>query len=181
MRTPNRHNGFVLIELVMTLILVGIIGVFTSFFIYTGVTGFLNSKKISETALRAQIAMDRISSELRHITSVTGEPVGKLPGTILKSITYTCADLPFERIIRYDKDKDLSKSIYNIYLSVNGIENILLDNVATFSLTLTSANQDNLSAPSENEISSIKLGFTVADVGTPFSVQIYPRSLIPYP
>jgi prepilin-type N-terminal cleavage/methylation domain-containing protein len=174
MRTPNRHNGFVLIELVMTLILVGIIGVFTSFFIYTGVTGFLNSKKISETALRAQIAMDRISAELRHINALSSSN----PPVTNVSITYTCSDLPYTRAIRFGQD---ANNINNIYLSVNGTENILLDNVATFSLNLIPANQDNLSAPSENEISAIRLGFTVADVGTPFSVRIYPRSLIPFP
>jgi prepilin-type N-terminal cleavage/methylation domain-containing protein len=178
MRAPNRHNGFVLIELVTTLVLVGIIGAFTGFFIYTGVSGFLSSKKISETALRAQIAMDRISAELRHITSATVEPAGRPPGSELNSITYTCSDLLGTRRIRYDSNY--------IYLNVkitNGPENenILLDNVATFSLKLFQANQDSLSAPSEYEISAIQLGFTVADVGTPFSVRIYPRSLIPFP
>lgn len=172
MCTPNRHNGFVLIELVMTLVLIGIIAAFTGFFIYTGVTGFLTSKKISETALRAQIAMDRISTELRHINALSSST----PPVANVSITYTCSDLPGTRRIRYD-----SKNIYLYVKDTTETENILLDNVATFSLTLTSANQDNLSAPSENEISAIKLGFTVADVGKPFSVQIYPRSLIPYP
>jgi prepilin-type N-terminal cleavage/methylation domain-containing protein len=175
MRKPNRQKGFTLIELVMTLVLIGIIGAFTGFFIYTGVTGFLTSKKISETALRAQIAMDRISTELRHLNALASSS----PPVANVSITYTCSDLPGTRRIRYDS------GLKNIYLYVkigtNENENILLDNVATFSLILTSANQDNLSAPSENEISAIKLGFTVVDVGTPFSVQIYPRSLIPYP
>ena len=177
MRTPNCHNGFVLIELVMTLVLIGIIGAFTGFFIYTGVSGFLTSKKISETALRAQIAMDRISAELRHITSATVEPAGRPPGSELNSITYTCSDLLGTRRIRYD-----SKNIYlYVKIGTNENENILLDNVATFSLKLFQANQDSLSAPSEYEISAIQLGFTVADVGTPFSVRIYPRSLIPFP
>lgn len=171
MPKPNRQKGFILIELVMTLVLVGIIGAFTSFFIYTGINGFLTSKKTSETALRVQIAMDRISAELRHITALVP---GAAP-VLNTSITYLSKDLPGTRRIRFDSNSK------NLYLSVAGTENILLDNLATFSLTwLPTADLDN-SQDLKEEIAAITLSFTVPDVGTPFSVRIYPRNLIPKP
>ena len=64
-----------MIELVTTLILIGVIGAFVGLFLYTGVNGFLASKRNSETALKAQVALDRISAELRHVESIQGTPV----------------------------------------------------------------------------------------------------------
>ena len=73
--TPRRaHAGFVLIELVTTLVLVGVIGTFAGFFLWNGINGYLASKRNSETALTAQVALDRISYELRHIASLSGNP-----------------------------------------------------------------------------------------------------------
>ena len=73
--TPRRaHAGFVLIELVTTLVLVGVIGTFAGFFLWNGINGYLASKRNSETALAAQVALDRISYELRHIASLSGNP-----------------------------------------------------------------------------------------------------------
>ena len=70
--TPRRpHAGFVLIELVTTLVLVGVIGTFAGFFLWNGINGYLASKRNSETALAAQVALDRISFELRHIASLS--------------------------------------------------------------------------------------------------------------
>jgi len=167
MRSQDRQKGLILIELVTTLILIGFIGAFAGFFLYSGITGFLTSKKTSETALKAQIALDRISNELKHIQSLPSAPVANT------SITYQSSDLTGNRRIRYDS---ASK---NLFLSVNGTENLLLDEVATFTLNWTSANLDN--ADDDEEVSAINIGFTITDVGTPFNVRIYPRSLINRP
>ena len=61
------HSGFILIELVVTLILVGFIGAFVGLFLNTGINGFLASTRNSEAALKAQFALDRISAELRRV------------------------------------------------------------------------------------------------------------------
>jgi prepilin-type N-terminal cleavage/methylation domain-containing protein len=165
------QDGFVLIELVTTLILIGVIGAFAGLFLYTGVNGFIASKRNSETALAAQIALDRISAELRYVSSL---PIA--PGA--DSITYLSKDLPGTRRLRYDS------GLRTIYLSVNGVENPLLDNVATFTLNLNhpetpAANMDN--ADGDEEIAAIVVGFTIVDVGTQFNVRIHPRVFIPRP
>ena len=173
-KKPN--SGFILIELVTTLILIGVIGAFAGLFIYTGVNGFIASKRNSETALAAQLALDRISAELRYISSLPTAPEAN-------SITYLSKDLPGTRRLRYDS------GTRTINLQVTGVPNPvgempLLDNVATFSLNLNhpetpAANMDN--ADGDEEIAAIFIGFTVIDVGTQFNVRIHPRVFIPRP
>ena len=169
--TPRRaHAGFVLIELVTTLVLVGVIGSFAGFFLWSGINGYLASKRNSETALAAQIALDRISYELRHIASLSGNPA------LNTSIGYlsTLPELTGIRRLRYDSQ--------TIYFSKDGgaTENPLLKNVSAFRLCLDSANLDN-DAGNNLEVSAIRVGFNVVDVGTPFDVRIYPRVMIANP
>jgi prepilin-type N-terminal cleavage/methylation domain-containing protein len=161
------QGGFVLIELVATLVLIGIIGVFAGLFLYTGINGYIASKRNSETALAAQVALDRISAELRRIASLptANPPVANV------SITYLSKDLPGTRRIRYDSGAGI------IYFTRDGVEYPLLDKVATFSLTWDSANW----TTRRDEISTIRIGFTVTDVGTQFNARIHPRFFIPKP
>jgi hypothetical protein len=163
-KTPN---GFVLIELVMTLIVLGFIGAFVGLFLYTGINGFLASKRNSEAALKAQFALDRISAELRQVQSLPEAPVADT------AITYTSKDLPGTRKIRYDS------GARTIYFSQDGTENPLLDQVTSFNLSLTYADMDQLD--SDEEIQAILIGFAIADVPKTFSMQIYPRTLINKP
>jgi prepilin-type N-terminal cleavage/methylation domain-containing protein len=66
----KHQKGFILIELIMTIVLIGIIATFTGFFIYSGINGYLRAKYITNGALDAQRALDRISLELRDITDI---------------------------------------------------------------------------------------------------------------
>jgi len=66
----TRSAGFALIELIVTIVLVGIIGTFTSLFVYSGIRGYITTRDNSEGALQAQLAMDRVSLELRDMTSL---------------------------------------------------------------------------------------------------------------
>jgi type II secretory pathway pseudopilin PulG len=171
MLTLRRPTGFVLIELVATLILIGIIGAFAGLFLYSGINGFIASKRNSETALAAQIALDRIDAELQHVSFVPpatdpDHPVANV------SITYRSKDLPGKRRIRYDSSAKV------IYFSLDGVENPLLDKAATFTLAWDSADLDNSGG---EEISTIRIGFTMADVGKQFNAKIHPRYLIPKP
>ena len=164
-----------MIELVATLVLIGMIGAFAGLFLYTGIKGFIASKRNSEMALAAQIALDRISTELRSISSLPSNPSST-------SITYLSKDknLPGTRRLSYGSE--------TIYLSVNGVANPILDNVAAFNLNWNhpenpAADMDN--ADADQEIAAIDLRFTVrfpgADTETQFYVRIHPRTFIPRP
>jgi hypothetical protein len=183
MKNTNRLAGFVLIELVSTLVLIGIIGAFTGFFLYYGINGFLASKRNSEDALKVQIAMDRISAELRDIKST---PL--VFGT--ESVAYQSTPLSQGegRILQIENLSELNQTVdgdygSGIYLTVNGKKRILLNNVdlANSHITYEATKDLNNSGDGKNEISFIKVAFRLNDLGTPFEVRIYPRAMITFP
>jgi hypothetical protein len=164
--------GFVLIELVTTLILIGVIGAFAGLFLYNGINGYLASKRNSESALKVQVALDRISAELRNIKA-TPKPV-----FATKQITYQNDIAAGNRVLQIEDGPQGP----GIYLTVGGSKNLLLDGVnlaqsnITYDATRNLDNENN-----NNEISSIRVAFRLAEIGTPFVVEVYPRALITYP
>ena len=160
----NAHEkGFTLVELIVTLVLVGIIGTFTTLFMYTGLNGYLRAKDTSEGALKAQIALDRIGLELRDIYRVTDFNADT-------NVDYNSVTLPDDRRIRYAAGNG------EILLSVDGAENLLLDNVQTFSMTVTLKDL-NYYGDSVDEVEAIEVSFTVGDIQRSFRTRIFPRHM----
>lgn len=155
----------ILIELVMTLILVGMIGAFTGFFLFTGVRGYLTIKETTEGALRAQTALERISKELRYIKTMPSAPVPN------SSITYTSKRLPGQRRISH-ADGIISISVDG------GTEWPLLKDVDTFNLSWAVAD---LNDDTVDDIAGITISFNTAQVGQMFSTTIYPRDFFAAP
>ena len=161
------QKGFTLVELIVTLVLVGIIGTFTPLFMYTGLNGYLRAKDTSEGALKAQIALDRISLELKDIKNISAY-------TSNTNIDFTSETLPSARRIRYDSGNE------EILLSVAGVEYVLLDDVQTFSLTANSRDL-NFYSGGALEVESIEVGFTVGEIERAFNARIFPRNMVPEP
>lgn len=160
-----KFGGFILIEMIMAIVLLGVIGVFTSMFLYTGIKGYLIAKQTTDGALRAQSALDRINLELRKINDLPG-PAPNPSATI---IAYTSDAFPgTTRRIIYDSNAK------TISIEVDGTGNILLDQVSSFNLSTEVADLDN-SADGNLEIAGINVVFTLEDVGRPFNMRIYPR------
>ena len=167
MKNLIKHKGgFTLVEMITSIVLLGIIGVFTSLFLYTGIKGYMISKQTSDGAMRAQIALDRINLELRKVNDV---PVPLVDAPPIKSITYTTDDLPGTRTIIFNDNND------TISIDVDGIANVLLDEVETFNVSLDVADL-NLSGDGVKEIKGINIGFTFTGIGRPFKMRIYPRN-----
>lgn len=160
----KHQKGLILIELIMTLVLVGIIATFTGLFIYSGINSYLRAQYVSNGALDAQRALDRISQELRDITNITPTPSAT-------SLTYQSEILTGTRTLKYDANTD------TIYIRVDPNDYALLENVSAFNLTYDTRNLDNDPAPVD-EVAFIEVAFNLEDIGTDFRTRIFPRNLV---
>jgi prepilin-type N-terminal cleavage/methylation domain-containing protein len=165
----KQETGFTLVELIVALVLVGIIATFTTLFMYTGLNGYLRTKDNSEGALKAQLALDRLSLELRDISEIEAF-------TANSAIDYLSTTLTGDRQIIYNANAA------TISLDVDGDINTLdtlLDEVSSFTMTMI-ANRD-LNNDAINEVEAIEVKFTVGKIGRQFSARIFPRNMVPQP
>ncbi len=68
----RKQSGFTLIELIAAIVLLGLIGIFATVFLSTGMRGMLIARQGEENAQRGQIALARISLELRDVNGGPG-------------------------------------------------------------------------------------------------------------
>ena len=164
----NKQQGFALIELIAVIVLVGIIASFSTFFLYTGFNGYINSKNATEGALNAQMALDRISQELRNISDAISyiEDV---------SVSYISEDPTETRTLKYESN---SKTIQ---INVNNSDYSILEDVpsTSFKLFVDCQNLDGNGAPLE--IALIDVRFQVGEIGKEFKTKIFPRNLTQCP
>ena len=160
----KHQKGLILIELIMTLVLIGIIATFAGFFIYNGINGYLRAKYITTESMDTQMALDRISLELRDITDINPTPG---PATI----TYKSETLTGTRTLKYDANTD------TIIIRVDPNDYALLENVSSFNLSYDYLNLDDDTAP-VLEVANIDVAFNIADIGTEFKTKIFPRNLV---
>ena len=155
-------KGLILIELIMTIVLIGIIATFIGFFIYSGINGYLRAKDITTGALDAQRALDRISLELRDITDISPTPNSS-------TVTYKSAVLTGTRTLKYAGN--------TIFINTNPNDYELLEGVSSFNLSYTYLNLDDDTA-SVDEVANIEVTFSLEGIGKNFRTNIFPRNLV---
>ena len=162
----KHQKGVILIELIMSIVLIGIIASFTGFFIYSGINGYMRAQYITNGSLDAQRALDRISKELRDITNITPIPHAT-------SVTYTSAEpaLAGTRTLKYDANTD------TIFIRVEPNDYALLENVSSFNLSYDTRNLDN-DLGLVDEVAFIEVAFNLEKIGTDFKTRIFPRNLV---
>ena len=170
-RPPGSQKGFTLVELIVTIVLVGIIGTFTTLFVYTGLNGYLMVRDTSEGALKAQIALDRLSLELRDIDSIDW-----INYADNARIDYTSRTLPGNRQILYNFDA--AEGVGVISINGGGGARDLLRGVTSFTMT---RNLLDLNADGNNNVESIQISFNTEQVGRVFSARIFPRNMVAGP
>lgn len=162
MATRKQPKGLILIELITVIVLVGIIGSFTTFFLYSGIEGYLKTKNTSEGALNAQMALDRISLELRdlnYFTSLTEDT----------SLTFTSEVLSGTRKLSYNSN--------TIWISIGDSDYKLLEHVEPGSFQLSKTARD-LNHDGSDEIAYIEVGFRANEIGRNFNTKIFPRHMV---
>ena len=158
----NKQQGFALIELMAVIVLVGIIATFSAFFLRTGFSGYLNTKNSTEGALNAQMALDRISMELRNISDITTTPSNT-------SVTYRSEELTGTRTLKYVGNE--------IIINVDATDYRLLDNISSFNLDFDTRDLDHY-PPSDEEVAGIDVEFELNDIGQNFRTNIIPRNMV---
>lgn len=162
----KHSKGLVLLELIMTIVLIGIIATFTGFFIFSGINGYLRAEYVTNGSLDAQRALDRISLELRDITDIMATPK---PDE--KSFTYKSETLTGTRTLKYDENLD------KIYIRVDPNDYVLLENVSEFNLAYDTVDLD-ADNPADEEVRFIEVAFKLEDIGMGFRTRIFPRNLV---
>jgi len=118
MRRRLNQDGFTLIEIIISLVLVGIIAIFSAMGVSSIVEGFLITRANAETTQKGQLAMARLLREFVCITSV--DPVTSSPTSII--FTSYKQGIAGVHVVSWTADT----------LTLDG--DILTDNVAGFDL-----------------------------------------------
>jgi len=164
----RREAGFTLIEIIVTLVLVAILSVFAGLFITTFLNGYFTIKNNSDAAMKAQMALDRMSLELQDVGAVSAavlNPISVLTPNTLITYTNQAGEV---RTIGFDGS--------NIYLAT-AANNVLIDNIDNFQVNAVYGNVYNVAA---NDVAYIDIGFTVHGYSS-FSTRVFPRNRIPHP
>ena len=164
----NNPKGFALIELIAVIVLVGIIASFSTFFLYTGFNGYINTKNATEGALNAQMALDRISLELRNIS----DAISFVADT---SVSYRSDELAGTRTLKYESNSE------TIQIKVDNSDYSLLEDVPSTSFKLSVDCQDIDDDGASDDIAHIDVRFQIGEIGKEFKARIFPRNMAQCP
>lgn len=160
MRKENRQKGFTLIEVIATLIIVGILAAFAGLGIVSAVQGYMFAKDTAAIGEKAQLALARINRELLECYNCFPPTGATFPSNITLPFNYQ--NTLGQRYIRLNNG--------NIELSHDGANyDILLDQVGnTPTMEYNADNSITVSFQSSNQPG----GVTVPA----FSTTVYPRN-----
>jgi type II secretory pathway pseudopilin PulG len=167
----KQEKGLILIELIMSIVLIGIIASFTGFFIYSGINGYLRAKEITASALDAQRALDRMSLELRYIDYFTANPV------LNTSLEYKVKGPAFTGTRRLLYSSADPKN-HMILLGLRNNEQPLLEHVKPNSFNLRVWYKDLDQDGTADDVAYIDVGFNIENIGTDFATRIFPRNMV---
>ncbi len=166
MNFKDQYNGFTLIEIIASLVLIGTIATFATLGIAKVIEGYVFAKDTANVSLKAQAALTRLAKEFSHITTVQSGSDTELKYSIIKNGSATA-----NRILSWSATpKDP--------LTLDG--NILVDKVNDFSLTYQTSYSDSGDHTwnGGEKIISVSLKLTGADnIVSAFSIKIAPRNL----
>jgi len=161
----KQEAGFTLIEVIASLVIIGIIAVFSSMFLVLGLDGYEFTRKAANAAMDAEVALNRISLELKTINGIWAAPVTN------SSLAYTSSDstLTGNRTIKFASG--------NLSINTGGGEDyILIKAVSNPELSVQLEDLDN--DVTVDEVASITVGFKLSGIATPFQVRVYPRKMV---
>ena len=173
LKRKSDEKGFTLIEVIVTLVLVGITSALAGMWIVSVANGYVFAKMNARTAQNGQLAMTRLVKEFTSITSIDSGS----GNTNVNKITYTRTDSAFGSVSAV-----VSLSGNTIQMNIgNTGNNTLTDSVGSFTLAYCD-NFNSTSCPatwsSTSRVIEITLTLTGAS-NTPstFTQRVRPRNI----
>ena len=127
----KNHAGFTLLELIVSIALLGIVAVFTLFFIVSGVSGYVFSKKSATASQKARLALARITrelnSELKDINLISANSVKYV-------YKYNPVDYRYIALVGTGERKEI-KIVVGGAAPGDPDPQVLIDQVSNFTLT----------------------------------------------
>lgn len=166
----QKDAGFTLIEVILSLVLVGMMAAVASMGIVSIAKGYVIVKENTRTAQKAQLAMGRLTRELTELSSIEA-------GSDATTISF--GSKSGSRHIGLDNGT-IEIDELNADLSTG---DVLIDNVTSFNLTYwIDLDVDDWIPGSDDiaDLSAIRATFTLSDVGEnfgSFSIIVYPRNI----
>lgn len=167
----RRQAGFTLIELIAVVVILGLVGVFAGLFLTTGMRGNLIAQQAQENAQRGQIALQRISLELRDVNGGPGSggaaPIVSADNSTIQYTTDQPA-LNGTRTLAYNAATD------QITITpASGGAQVLVDGVTACAM--------GSSGTSANHNIVFTVTFSLTGTTAPFSITVKPRNAINTP
>ncbi|MEF2144241.1 MAG: type II secretion system protein [Desulfovibrionaceae bacterium] len=162
------NSGFTLIELVATVVILSVVALITSLFLVMGVESYVVAADTARSAQAAHNALDRISLELKSARGLPGTSQVSLTANSVFSYSSMDPNLPGTRALRQANG--------SLFLSINNVNYLLLENVNAFVLNVEQNDMDGDAA--NQEISSINISFRLDGAATTYSLSVTPRTFI---
>ncbi|MGD0278174.1 MAG: type II secretion system protein [Smithella sp.] len=176
-RGIGSQKGFTLIEVIATLVIVGILAALAGFGIVEAVKGYMTVKQNSTGTQKAQLAMSRIDRELIEMTALSSAANStSLP---IQNVTQVDANLNLigNRTVGFDS----STNTVRIALGSNTLASgdILIDNVKSFTFTYYQGSNALTTYPAGQDdlLSAVAVNMTLINpTNMTLSAVVYPRN-----
>lgn len=165
----NGQKGFTLIEVIATLIIVGILAVLGGMGIVQAVKGYMTVKENSATTQKYQMAMSRINREIGEMMTVSSASTNSI---LYMTGINNCVGTDCVRTIGLDNGAVKIAFGTNATLAANG--DILLDNVTSFNIKYYqgASNFDSWPTGQDDKLSSVRVSLAVKDIAALNAAQI---------
>jgi prepilin-type N-terminal cleavage/methylation domain-containing protein len=166
--------GVTLIEIVVTLILVGILAAVGGMGIVQAVKGYITVKENAATTQKAQLAMARITREIVDMTDINGTASNTV--LAIKNISQVDAsNNPVgDRVLGFDASAKAVKIAFGATALQDG--DVLINNVSNLNFTYYAGNATWTPGMDIRLLSAVDVSMTLADPNFTFTTRVVPRN-----